>query len=47
MMLTRPNQGWGVFLLMLAVQLAWAIILFLAARLFYNQAIKVLRIAGG
>jgi ABC-2 type transport system permease protein len=47
MMLTRPNQGWGVFLLMLAVQLTWAIILFLAARLFYNQAIKVLRIAGG
>jgi ABC-2 type transport system permease protein len=47
MMLTRPDQGLQVFLPMLAVQLAWAIILFLAARLFYNQAIKVLRIAGG
>jgi ABC-2 type transport system permease protein len=47
MMLTRPDHGLQVFLPMLAVQLAWAIILFLAARLFYNQAIKVLRIAGG
>ena len=47
MMLTRPNQGLDVFLPMLAVQLAWAVILFFAARLFYNQAIKVLRIAGG
>jgi ABC-2 type transport system permease protein len=47
MMLTRPNQGLDVFLPMIAVQLAWAAILFFAARLFYNQAIKVLRIAGG
>jgi ABC-2 type transport system permease protein len=47
MMLTRPNQGLEVFLPMMAVQLAWAAILFVAARLFYNQAIKVLRIAGG
>jgi ABC-2 type transport system permease protein len=47
MMLTRPNQGLEVFLPMMAVQLAWAVILFVAARLFYNQAIKVLRIAGG
>jgi len=47
MMLTRPNQGLGVFLLMMAVQLAWAVILFVGARLFYNQAVKVLRIAGG
>jgi len=47
MMLTKPDQGLGVFLPMMAVQLAWAIGLFIAARLFYNQAIKVLRIAGG
>ena len=47
MMLTKPDQSISVFLPMMAVQLAWAIILFIAARLFYNQAIKVLRIAGG
>jgi ABC-type uncharacterized transport system, permease component len=47
MMLTRPNQGLNVFLPMMAIQLVWAVLLFIAARLFYNQAIKVLRIAGG
>jgi ABC-2 type transport system permease protein len=47
MMLTRPNQGLDIFLPMLAVQIFWAVVLFLVARLFYNQAIKVLRIAGG
>ena len=47
MMLTKPDQGLNIFLPMLAVQLVWAIALFFAARLFYNQAIKVLRIAGG
>ncbi len=47
MMLTRPDQGWDVFLPMIAIQVVWAVVLFVAARLFYNQAIKVLRIAGG
>jgi ABC-2 type transport system permease protein len=47
MMLTKPDQGLNVFLPMMAVQVAWAVALFIAARLFYNQAIKVLRIAGG
>jgi ABC-type uncharacterized transport system, permease component len=47
MMLTKPDQALNVFLPMMAVQLAWAVTLFVAARLFYNQAIKVLRIAGG
>jgi ABC-2 type transport system permease protein len=47
MMLTKPDQGLDVFLPMMAVQVAWAVTLFIAARLFYNQAIKVLRIAGG
>jgi ABC-2 type transport system permease protein len=47
MMLTRPNQGLDVFLPMILVQLLWAGLLILLARLFYNQAIKVLRIAGG
>ena len=30
-----------------AMEIVWAILLFILARLFYNQAIKVLRIAGG
>lgn len=47
MMLTRPNQALDVFLPTLIVQAIWAVIMFVAARLFYNQAIKVLRIAGG
>ena len=47
MMITRPNQGLDVFLPMILIQLTWAFILFFLARLFYNQAIKVLRIAGG
>jgi len=47
MMVTKPNQGWDVFLPMLLVQLAWVAILFVATKLFYYQAIKVLRISGG
>lgn len=47
MMLTRPTQTFDVYLPMLAVQAAWAVIMFIGARVFYNQAIKVLRIAGG
>src|ERR1044071_7836078 len=47
MMLTKPDQSLTVFLPMTVVQIAWSVILFIAARLFYNQAIKVLRIAGG
>ena len=47
MMITRPDQGWVVFGPMLLVQAFWAIVMFILARLFYNQAVKVLRIAGG
>jgi ABC-2 type transport system permease protein len=47
MMVTRPDQGLEVFLPMLLIQLGWAGVTFFLARLFYNQAIKVLRIAGG
>ena len=47
MMVTRPDQGWDVFLPMLGVQAFWAILLFIASRLFYQQAVKVLRISGG
>ncbi|MBN2117623.1 MAG: ABC-2 family transporter protein [Anaerolineales bacterium] len=46
-MVAQPNLGWGTFLPMLAVQLFWVIALFTLTRLFYNQAIKVLRISGG
>lgn len=47
MMVTRPNQGWETFGPMLLVQLAWVAALFVLTRLFYHQAIKVLRISGG
>ena len=47
MMATRPNLGWDVFLNMLLVQLVWVVVLFAGTRLFYNQAIKVLRVSGG
>lgn len=47
MMITKADQGLDVFLPMLLIQLIWALTLFLLARVFFNQAVKVLRIAGG
>jgi ABC-2 type transport system permease protein len=47
MMITRPNQDWGALFSMLGVQAIWAVVLFALTRLFYNHAIKVLRVAGG
>lgn len=47
MMITKADLDLQTFLPMISVQLAWAIILFILTRLFYNQAIKVLRISGG
>jgi len=47
MMITKPNQGWEVFVPMLMIQAIWVIVLFVATRLFYNRAIKVLRVSGG
>ena len=47
MMVTRPNQDWGTLLVSLGVQAFWVVVLFIVTRLFYNQAIKVLRVAGG
>ena len=47
MMITRADLGLGTFIPMLLIQLMWAVVLFVLARLFYNQAVKVLRIAGG
>ena len=46
-MVSKPDVGWETLLPMLAVQLFWAVCLFAATRLFYNQAIKVLRVSGG
>jgi ABC-2 type transport system permease protein len=46
-MVAKPTLGWGTFLSMLGVQLFCVIALFALTRLFYNQAIKVLRISGG
>jgi hypothetical protein len=46
-MVTKPVQEAGVFLQMLAVQAFWAAATFLLSRLFYNHAVKVLRVAGG
>ena len=47
MMLTQPNQPLSVFLPMLAIQVVWAVVLYALTRLFFEQAVKVLRIAGG
>lgn len=47
MMVTKPDQGWDVLLSMLSVQAIWVIVLFAATQLFFNQAVKVLRIGGG
>lgn len=47
MMISRPNQGWETYLPMLGVQVFWVILTFILSRLFYSQAVKVLRVAGG
>ncbi len=46
-MITQPDQSMDVFLQMLFIQLVWAVLLFMATRLFYIQAIKTVRVAGG
>ena len=46
-MVTRPNQEWDVFIQMIGVQVFWVVAIFIGARIFYNQAVKVLRISGG
>jgi ABC-2 type transport system permease protein len=47
MLVTKPDQGWEVFAPMLLIQLFWTVVLFAATRMFYGQAIKVLRVSGG
>lgn len=47
MMVTEPDRGWEILIPMLFVQLFWVVTLFIATRMFYNRAIKVLRVSGG
>jgi ABC-2 type transport system permease protein len=47
MMMTRPALPLESYLPALGSQLTWAVVLFALARVFYNQAVKVLRISGG
>ncbi len=47
MMITEPNRDWETLLTTLVIQLVWVLLTFAGTRLFYNQAIKVLRISGG
>jgi viologen exporter family transport system permease protein len=47
MMITRPNQDLNALLSMLGIQVVWVVVAFILTRLFYNQAVKVLRVAGG
>lgn len=47
MMITRPAEPLSAYLPLLGVQAAWAAVLLLATRMFYLQAVKVLRIGGG
>jgi ABC-2 type transport system permease protein len=47
MMVSKPDVGWETLAPMLAGQLFWALSLFVATRVFYNQAVKVLRVSGG
>jgi ABC-2 type transport system permease protein len=47
MMLVEPEQPVGSYLTSLGIQLFWVVVILMLARLFYNRAIKVLRVAGG
>lgn len=47
MMLTTPTEPALTYLSMLGVQLFWVVLIMALAHLFYNRAIKVLRVSGG
>ncbi len=47
MMLIEPEQPVMTYVMSLGVQLFWVAALLALARLFYNRAIRVLRVAGG
>ena len=46
-MITQADRGLDVFLPMILIQILWIALLFVATRLFYNQAIKTISVAGG
>jgi ABC-2 type transport system permease protein len=46
-LITNPDQGLNVFIQLISIQALWVVILFVATRLFYAQAIKTIRVAGG
>lgn len=46
-MLVDPTQPFTFYLQSVLVQLFWVALLFAAARLYYKQAIKVIRVSGG
>jgi ABC-2 type transport system permease protein len=47
MLVIKPNQSLEVMVSMLLVQLVWVVIMVGLTRLFFNQAVKVLRVSGG
>jgi ABC-2 type transport system permease protein len=47
MMLVEPDQRPADYLSSIGVQVIWVIVFLIFARLFYNRAIKVLRVSGG
>ena len=47
MMLVEPEQSTATYLTSLGIQIFWVVVLLILARLYYNKAIKVLRVAGG
>ncbi len=47
MMLVEPDKRPADYLSSIGVQVIWVIVFLIVARLFYNRAIKVLRVSGG
>lgn len=47
MMLVEPDKRPADYLTSIGVQVIWVIVFLIVARLFYNRAIKVLRVSGG
>jgi ABC-2 type transport system permease protein len=46
-MLIDADRPLAYFLQAVGIQMFWTIVLFIAARLYYRQAVKVLRVSGG
>ncbi|CAG0927538.1 hypothetical protein TFLX_00514 [Thermoflexales bacterium] len=46
-MITQPDRPVSEFVAQLSVQVAWLIVLWVASRLFFRRAVRVLTVAGG